>query len=268
MSWETLNTIAQVAGVILLAITFGIGAFTVYSQLRVNKAQKEEIRQKDERLALELKEKDLQIAAADKKAADANAVAAKANESAAMLNERAQKLEGENIKLRTDLENATAEARKKQTELTLEQQKMAKEQQKTAEAQMEAAQTLLHSQFNLQQMRSWLMPRRLVSGQNREKFMAALKDKPVLTVDIVWQADMFIGEPEQFAEDVKEALKEAGWAVKGPKGVLVAGDPDPLNVKAVEGIRILVRNPDEPTLSESALQWAFLQSGFNANFLL
>jgi len=65
MSLERLYSIAQYAGLILLALTFAVGAVTVYLGWRVNKAQEADIRQKEERLARDLKDKDVQIAAAN-----------------------------------------------------------------------------------------------------------------------------------------------------------------------------------------------------------
>jgi hypothetical protein len=263
---EWWHNLANYFGIGLLVLTAVAALISNRIGARMKTAQDAVIAAKDEQIRHDRDATDKRVAEADKKAAEANAEAGRANESAAKLNEMAQNLEQQNIKLRTDLETATAEARSKQIELTLEQQKMAKEQQITAEAQKEAARTLLNAQFNLQQIRSLHMPRRLIVGENRETFLAAFKDKPVATVDIIWQTDAFIGEPERFAEDVAEALKEAGWAIKGVSGALIANDPDPLNVEAVGGIRIFVRDPETPTPSEQALFWAFLSSGFVVDF--
>jgi hypothetical protein len=205
---------------------------------------------------------------ANEEAGKANVEAARANESAGKANERAQRLEQENITLRTDLENATAEARRRQTELTVEQQRMAKEQQKTAEAQKQAAQTLLSAQVNLQQVRSFLTPRRLIAGQNREKFLQALKDKPVVPIDILWAGDLFIGEPRQFAEDIADALREAGWTeIKVHGGFVVPDDTGPFNVRLPGGLRIVVKSLDDIPPSTEALSSALFASDFVVDFI-
>jgi hypothetical protein len=206
------------------------------------------------------REQNAEIANTRKETEEAKAEAARANESAAQLIERAQNLEQENIELRTDLENATAEARNKQIELTLEQQK-------TAAAQKEAAQALMSAQFNLQQIRSLHMPRRLIAGQNREKFLRVLKGKPVASVDILWFADSFILEPKRFAEDIAEALTEAGWLVDKIHGGSLVADSDPLNVKVLSGLKIKVRSLSNIPSSADALFGAFLSSGLVAEFM-
>ena len=207
-------------------------------------------------------------AQADERAATSNAEAAKANESTARLNERARKLEQENIRLRTDLENAAAEANSKQTKLTREQQKIAKEQQKTAEAQKESAQIVRSAQLHLQQMRSLHMPRRLIAGQNREGFLKLLKGRPAAAVDILWFSDGFIPEPKRFAEDIAEALTEAGWTVnKLEGGSLTPDNSNPLNATVPSGLKIKVRNLYKIPPSANALFGAFLESGLVSEFI-
>jgi len=252
----------------LLALTAFVGVCSALASLKqksvgtVLKGANDQLT----RLKDEQREHEKQVS--DENIAKANAVAETAKAAAAQANERTQNLEQENIKPHTDLENATAESRQKQTELTLEQQKMAKEQQKTASAQKDAAQTLLSAQFNLQQMRSLLTPRRLISGRNRERFMDVLKGKPVATIEIIWQGDLFIGEPRQFAEDIAEALKEAGWTISKIQGVLIASDPDPLDVKEVAGLKIVVRNVNELPPGAQAIGEALFSNGFVLDYIV
>jgi hypothetical protein len=228
---------------------------------------------KDEELTGNLKDKDVHIADADEKAAEARATAAKAGEGAAKANERAQNLEQENIKLRTDLENATAESRSKQTELTREQQVLTREQQRTAEEQGKAAESIWSALWELSKVRSLQTPRRLVKGQNREEFIEGLKvlDNPKGTVEIIWAGDSFIGEPRTFAEDIADALREGEWIVAKVQGVsVVIGSEEIRNTEKINeatGIKIAVRDPNNPPPAARALEWAFLQSGFVADFV-
>lgn len=257
--WTNVNNVLLIAAA-LVAVALGlIALFSSRTNTRLKEAQVSERQQIEEQFRLELTDKEeklarlrLELEWSSKKTEEAKSIAAKA--------------EQENIRLRTDLENATAEARNRQIQLTREQQLLAQEQQKSAGVLKSAAGAIISAQFNLQQMRSFIMPRRLIPGQNREKFLAALQSKPPASVEIVWQADAFIGEPKRFAEDIERALGEVHWVVKSVKGVLVANDPDSLNLEVASGIKILVDNPDNPTGGEQALLSAFIKAGFMADF--
>lgn len=111
MSLEGWYTIAQIFGVSVLAITVVVGAVTVYLGWRVNKAQKADIRQKDERLARDLKDKDIQIAAANAGAAKANeqaqnaiAAAAGARAETAQAIKEQERLRNQNLELSLQVE--------------------------------------------------------------------------------------------------------------------------------------------------------------------
>jgi hypothetical protein len=257
---------ANLLVIFALALSLFAGAASIIFGLWLNTAKDEQAGREKRISGENIAGLTAETEIAKKERAETDLKAEQARERAAEADKRAQKLEGDNLKLRTDLENATAEARSKQTELTREQQEMAKEQQKTADAQKDAAQTLLQAQFNLQQIRSLQMPRHLVSGENREKFMQALKGKSATAIDIKWAADMFIGEPKQFAEEIADALKEAGWTITKLQGVIIMNDTiNPLNVKIPAGLKIFVRDLDNIPSSAQALHWAFLSSGFVAD---
>lgn len=240
MSWETLNTIAQVTGVILIAITFGVGAFTVYSQLRVNKAQKEEIKQKDERLALELKEKDLQIAAADRKAAEAN-------ESAAELNERAQALERNNLLLRDDVNKASGEVASLQKEAAnarAAQQRVETELARQRERTAIAERALLELQQRVQ-------PRTLTAEQYAALFNS-LRSSGTHSIALTRLGDQEAGN---YADQFIKAFSEAGWQLS----LFRVGTLSP----PIYGI--ILRTQDRENSTVVALLTAFYRAGITVS---
>ncbi len=149
-----------------------------------------------------------------------------ATETARVEGEANRKIEEARGEAGEKIEDARAEAGVKieqaRAELTREQQNLAKEQQKTAILQKEAAEAILSSRRYLSQIRSLQTPRHLVKGQNREEFTQALKIQPPGAIDIIWAADMFVGEPENFAKEIAEALTEGGWTINKMQGVLLA----------------------------------------------
>lgn len=161
-----------------------------------------------------------------KQIVEAQTQAEEAKKQAAIANERAQALEGQNIKLRTDLENATAESHAKQTELAYEQQKLAQEQQKTAEAQREAAQAQLALKKHLEEVAERQRPCHL-TAQQRARFLELLNDKPQGSVEIRCS----VGDPEayNFALEIADALKAAGWQAEVNNRVIIV--PTPVGLK-------------------------------------
>jgi hypothetical protein len=163
-------------------------------------------------------------------------------------------------------------ARIKEEQLIREQQTLAEGHRRTAEAQEKAAEKILAAMWHLSQVRSLQTPRRLVKGQNREKFLEGLKasGSPVGTIEITWGADLFIGEPERFAKDIAEALTEGGWTVRKTQGALVVQSPEEARdletIKKVTGLKILVRDPEDPPTFAKALNWALHRSGFLVDY--
>lgn len=217
MSWEMLNTIAQISGVILLAITFGVGAFTVYSQLRVNREQKEELRTKEEQRKLEKQISDENIALANAEAAKANEGLAKANEQIAEANKQAQVAIAAAAEARAKQEELALESRTKQKELAEAQRKLVEEQTKLADAQRKQAETELALRKLLEKVSK--RTQRSLTSEQREGLIRSLKTWSVrarITKSSEAAPRITILMPEvpeatTYALELNEAITAAGW---------------------------------------------------------
>jgi hypothetical protein len=226
------------------------------------------------------KEADARISESNAEAKRAGESAAQANERAGLANERAQKLESDNIQLRTDLENATAaaqakiedargeanvkfeqakaEANAKASQLTTEQTRLAQEQRKTAEAQRAADEARLALQQYVEQVarrQEW----RRFTPEARTAFVTALKTAPKLAVDILCGLDQ---ESCAFAKEVGEALRAAGWEVRGGDGNEYAA-LDPFS-----GIRLIQAEKGAALPATKSLYDALVAAGFMPEAML
>ena len=249
MSLDTWYTVAQIAGVVLVALTFAAAAIAFGTGYFVNKKKDAQIRQHEERIAsagteiaqLNVKANALNAEAerakADREEASRQIEVAKAD--AAKAKQKTEELEQQNIGLRTDLQNAEARA-------SVERQKVANLERETAEArrkQAEAEQALLELQERLK--------RRHLDANQQAVFLQTLRAHPAGTVELEFNTSD--DEIEDFAMQLRDLLQAAGWTVEFMPAV--AGG-------TWRGIVIGIPYLENPSIPALALAQAFANVGF------
>lgn len=220
MSWESLYTVGQIAGVALVAVTFAVGTFTVYAGWRANKIQKEENRVKEEQYEREKLAYNENIANANAEAAKANEGLARASEKIAQANERAQNAVATAAEARLKQEELALESRTKQKELAEAQTTLIEEQRKLADAQQKQAEAELALQKTLEDISKRQGPRVLTQEQ-RATIIRAIKEMNPLSMRIPRQSiSMLIPRLSILVVDVKEA---ANYATQLNEAFIAAG---------------------------------------------
>lgn len=226
--------------------TFALAIAGALVSRHVIKLEKEESRQKD-----------LQIALAQSSADTARLQAEEAKKAS-------RQIEGKNILLQQQLEASKIRAAEVEAMLTTKQTELQAQNAVTASALQGAAALVREQMFRLQQITSLFMPRKLEIGSTRDAFRYALSKYPKGSVEVFWQADMFILEPEQFAGQIIGVLEELGWTIAKKLGVLIVSPEDPLSVEYPAGIRLFVHSKENIPQQAQAIESAFSAAGFSS----
>jgi hypothetical protein len=233
----------------LVFVVAVFGAITFAAQYRANKLQvslSEALQklsaEKDRKLEVDLKDKDVKIADAGKAASDADKKAADARERAGKAEERSQRLEAENLATRAQvatLEQHAADASIKQKSVEIE---LEKQRARAAEAER------LLTEVNERTRDRGIRP------EVREALKIFLADAPKGTIRVTVSG----GEPEtrQFAKDIVAALRHAGWTVKDGSDDVSIMTPTP------RGLLLRARRFSS-SHTAIALRVAFSNIGFN-----
>lgn len=251
---EGWQNFALVASVIAITFAFAFGFINALLGWKVNQTKKAEAREKDEKLALELKEKDSlisqanaiaekaksdvaaaneQITIANVKLAEANARIAEAKAEAANANSKSQELE-------IELQKAVAEA-------NAEKQKLAKMQIEVASAKEQQAK----AEIALTELKLRIQPRVITDAQ-RTSLITFLKtrDKGKVKVTCV----MGDAEGLAYARQLTDAFKASGWDVDGVSQSVYSPN-NPL------GIELRIQNPRRVPIRFKSLYEALTSVG-------
>lgn len=240
-SLDRIVDIANWVVIIALALSFVGGGASILYNRKLNRA-------KDEQLARDLKDKDVQI---ERARADAETrlqvetTKVKADADASLKLETAKVRADADVKIgkatkQADVKIAEANERTASVSLRLEE-----EARKRAEAQKALVE-------KTEEIRLKGLPRTLTAEQ-RVRLLEILKHSPKGAFNISWVAN----NPEtlRFADQLASVLKEAGWTLKETSGALDSNVP--------VGLLIRVQNPQ--TSRAVALQQALNEVGFPAD---
>ncbi|MBV8859054.1 MAG: hypothetical protein JOZ02_19135 [Acidobacteria bacterium] len=249
MSLDAWYMVAQIAGVILVALTVGTAAATVATGYFVGKKKDEQVRQHEEKIADAGKEiarlnAETERAKADRDEANRQIEGAKADAAKAQTETARVESEGKKELARVEgeagakIEAARAEAARQVGEVEKE---VARQQERAAIAER----ALLELQERIKD--------RVITPEKRARMLAILKQDSKGTTTISFAVND--KEAFNFAKQLAEVLAEAGWNV-------TLGNPS-VESTPVGGIGIFVRNAQTP--GAGALQQALGEIGYPAS---